>query len=32
MALLVGLGLWHARRTHEDVELLPSHHTESKAA
>jgi hypothetical protein len=32
MALLVGLGFWHARRTREDVELLPGRQTEAKAA
>ena len=32
MALLVGLGFWHARRTREDVELLPVHRADVQAA
>jgi hypothetical protein len=32
MAILVGLGFWHARRTREDVELLPTKATQAKAA
>lgn len=32
MALLVGLGLWHARRTREDVELLSARTLQAKAA